>query len=457
MAVVLSAFPVVVLSEFPVVILSAAKDLFPRPRMPTSFIRRSRILATAVVVSACHTSPGAMSVSLDADSSAIRRDVTFLASPALAGRLTGTAGNDSAAAYIARRYASLRLQAMAPQYLQHFVARPPAHAGVSASLPTQNVFGIVTGRDATLRNEYIVIGAHFDHLGKSTDGALDPDDHTSLRLGADDNASGTAAVMELARIFARSPARRSIIFANFSGEEEGLLGSQYFADHSPVPVDSIDAMLNFDMVGRLRNDKLIVYGVATATELRALLDSANSRTHLRITAQGDGFGPSDHSSFYAKNIPVLHFFTDLHDDYHRASDTPDKIDAGGEARVVALAERVARAIADRPSRLTYVRVAAPVQSAGSQGSDVYLGSIPDMAGSDTPGLRLTGVRAGSPADLAGIKINDVIVVFDGKPVKDLYEYSNALYARKPGDEVDVVVLREGNRMTLHVKLGKRGG
>src|SRR5581483_316511 len=202
-------------------------------------------------------------------------------------------------------------------------------------LPTQNVFAALPGSDPALRGEYIVVGAHFDHLGYSTDGALDPDVH-ALRLGADDNASGTAAVMELARIFARHPAKRSIIFADFSGEEEGLLGSEYFVEHSPVPLDSIDAMVNFDMVGRLRADKLIVYGVATATEMRALLDSANAVAPLQITAQGDGFGPSDQSSFYAKDIPVLHFFTDLHEDYHRATDTPDKIVAGGEARVVGL-------------------------------------------------------------------------------------------------------------------------
>ncbi len=432
--------------------------------MCAPIIRRSLLIATAVVVSACHTGTANLAANLavshEPDSSAIRRDVAYLASPRLAGRLTGTPGNDSAAAYIARRYATLGLEQLAPNYEQHFVARPPAHAGSSPSLPTQNVFAVVRGRDPALRGEYVVIGAHFDHLGTSTDGALDPDDHVGVRLGADDNASGTAAVMELARLFAASPGRRSIIFANFSGEEEGLLGSQYFVEHSPVAIDSIDAMLNFDMVGRLKNDKLIVYGVATATEFPAMLDSANASAFgapLKIFGQGDGFGPSDHSSFYAKDIPVLHFFTDLHDDYHRVSDTPDKLNAAGEARVVALAERVARRIADRPSRVTYVRVAAPVQASSQGGSDVYLGSIPDMAGSDTPGLRLTGVRAGSPADLAGIKTEDVIVVFDGKPVKDLYEYSNALYARKPGDEVDVVVLRNGQRLTLHVKLGKRGG
>jgi aminopeptidase YwaD len=422
------------------------------------FLRRTLVAGAASVLAACSPPRTAATATAAPDSLAIRRDIGYLASDALEGRLTGTPGNDSAAAYLARRYAALGLRAAAPGYLQRFIARPPAHQGVSASLPTQNVFALLPGRDPTLRGQYVVVGAHFDHLGKSTEGALDPEAHDAVRRGADDNASGTAAVLELARLFASNPARRSIIFANFSGEEQGLLGSSYFIDHSPVPIDSIDAMINFDMVGRLRNDRLIVYGVATATELRALLDSANASMHFAIAAQGDGFGPSDQSSFYAKDIPVLHFFTDLHDDYHRASDVAEKINAGGEARVVSLAERVVRAIADRPTRLTYVRIAAPPPAASSrEGSEVYLGSIPDMAGGDAPGLRLTGVRAGSPADQAGLKAGDVIVEFGGAPVKDLQGYSDALYSHKPGDDVSVVVLRNGQRVTLNVKLGKRGG
>jgi hypothetical protein len=391
------------------------------------------------------------------DSMLIRRNIEYLASEKLAGRLTGTAGNDSAAAYLARQYAAFGLQSPSPMYLQKFVARPVVKTGPAPMLPTQNVFAVLPGRDPALRNQYVVIGAHFDHLGTSTQGALDPDAPGAVRRGADDNASGTAAVIELARLFARNPARRSIIFANFTGEEEGLLGSAYFVEHSPVPIDSVIAMLNFDMVGRMRNDKLIVYGVATATEFPALLERANAATRFNIAAQGDGFGPSDHSSFYAKNVPVLHFFTDLHDDYHRASDLPDKINAGDEARVVGLAERLARAIADDAARPTYVRVAAPVQTTARSGSDVYLGSIPDMAGGDAPGLKLTGVRAGSPADAAGIKAGDVIIELGGKPVKDLYQYSDALYSHNPGDEVVIVVLRNGQRVSLTVKLGKRGG
>ena len=410
------------------------------------------LAACSSVSSIAHLSPASQP-----DALRIRRDIEYLASEALGGRLTGTPGNDSAAAFIARRYEALGLTAFSTDYEQHFVARPPAHAGAGKSLPTQNVAALRVGSDKSLWEQFVIVGAHFDHLGTSTDGALDPESH-GVRRGADDNASGTAAVLELARIFAKNPTRRSLIFVNFSGEEQGVLGSSYFADHLPVTVDSVDAMVNFDMVGRLKNDRLIVYGVLTAKEFPALLDSANTRDPLKINAQGDGFGPSDHASFYAKNIPVLHFFTDLHEDYHKATDTPEKINAAGEARVVAYAERVIRAIADRPSRLTYVRAApAPQVMSASEGKNVYLGSIPDMASGDTPGLRLTGVTAGTPADVAGLKAGDVIVEFGGQPVKDLYDYSNALYSHKPGDEIDVVVLRNGQRLTLHVKLGKRGG
>jgi membrane-associated protease RseP (regulator of RpoE activity) len=332
-----------------------------------------------------------------------------------------------------------------------------AHEGLQEGLASQNVLALVSGSDATLRNQYIVIGAHFDHLGRSSAHSSDPEAKDAIRNGADDNASGTAAVMELARLFAAHPARRSIIFASFTGEELGLLGSQWFVEHSPLPLDSIAAMVNFDMVGRLRNDKLIIYGVATATELPAIVAGANVAPKLAVTAVGDGFGPSDHSSFYAKGIPVLHFFTDLHEDYHKATDDAEKINAPGEARVVDLAERVVRAIADRPSRMTVVRAAAPVASAGSrEGSNTYFGSIPDMSAGDIPGLKLSGVRAGSPADLGGLKAGDVIVEFGGTAVKDLYSYSDALYAHKPGDKVNVAYLRDGTRRTTMVTLVKRG-
>jgi hypothetical protein len=395
------------------------------------------------------------------DSARVRGDIEYLASDALEGRGTGTPGNDSAAVFAARRYASLKLQTLSPGYLQPFNARSAmlAHTGGPTELRTQNVVAFLPGRDPALRGQTIVLGAHIDHLGRSTAGALDPEARDAIRNGADDNASGTAAVLELARLLSARPTRRSVLFVNFSGEELGLLGSQYFVEHAPVPIDSIVAMLNFDMVGRMRGDSLIVYGVATARELPALLDSAriSGGSPLFVRGIGDGFGPSDQSSFFARGIPVLHFFTNLHEDYHRASDDANKINAAGEARVIALAERVVRLIDARDARLTFVRSAAPPAIAGARtGSNVYLGSIPDMSAPDVKGLRLTGVRAGSPADSAGLKAGDIVVQLDGKDVTDLQSYSDALYSHQPGDEVDIVVLRNGERVKLRAKLGRRG-
>jgi hypothetical protein len=396
---------------------------------------------------------------VNADPARVRGDIAYLAGDALEGRGTGTPGNDSAAAYAASRYAQLGLRAIAPGYLQRFTARSAmvAHGGGPAELKTQNVVALLPGSDPALRGQAIVIGAHIDHLGRSAAGARDPEAGDVIRNGADDNASGTAAVLELARLLRVHPPRRSVIFVNFSGEELGLLGSQYFVEHSPVPIDSVVAMLNFDMIGRMRGDSVIVYGVATAREMSAVLDSANASVGLSVRALGDGFGPSDHSSFYARGLPVLHFFTNLHDDYHRATDDVERINAEGAARVITLAERVVRELDARDGRLTFVRSAAPAPVAGARtGSNVYLGTIPDMSAPDVKGLRLTGVRAGSPADSAGLKAGDIVVEFAGKPVTDLTTYSAALYGQKPGDEVDVVVLRNGQRLTTRVRLGKRG-
>jgi Zn-dependent M28 family amino/carboxypeptidase len=290
---------------------------------------------------------------------------------------------------------------------------------------------------------------------------MDPQAGDAIRNGADDNASGTAAVLQLARMLSISKPRHSVVFITFSGEEEGLLGSQYFVENSPVPVDSIVAMFNFDMVGRLKDDKLFVYGSGTATEFPALVDSANLKLipALSIQGGGDGFGASDHSSFYAKNIPVLHFFTDSHADYHRATDDVEKINVAGEARIVDLAFDMIKSVDMRPTRLSFVRSTRPSRVARSANSapQVYLGSIPDMSAGKVPGLRLTGVRADSPAEKAGLVAGDVIVEFGGRAVTDLQSYSDALYSHKPGDVVKVVYMRDGKRVETAVTLGTRGG
>jgi hypothetical protein len=442
--------------------------------------RSTRLAALAVLaaaagasLAACRSVPSGGGAPLRPDSARIRADVAYLADDRLEGRLTGTAGNDSAAAYIARQLAAIRgVRAIVSDsgarasWQQRFVARSAAlaHAGRRGDLRTQNVVGFLPGRDPALRGQVVVLGAHYDHLGRDATFATDTRAGDAIRNGADDNASGTAAVLELARLLAANPPRRSVAFVLFSGEELGLLGSQWFVEHMPVPTDSVVAMLNFDMVGRLSGDSLIVYGTATATELPALLDSANAAgPRLQVKGVGDGFGPSDHSSFYAKNLPVLHFFTNLHDDYHAATDDLEKLNAGGAARVVELAHAVTRQIAERPARLTFQR-APSVQSARGPGASgpsasgprPYLGSVPDMSSDGENGLRLQGVTPGSPADKAGLKGGDVIVEFDGKPVTDLYTYTDALYGRKPGDEVQVVVRRGTARVPLTVTLGRRG-
>ena len=445
-------------------------------------IRRSFFVATIVSLvtsstNGCHMAATRPSPAASPDTAAILRDIRYLASDALEGRATGSPGNDSAAAYIARRFAGLgltpafsssdervcgkagsRRTTCDGRYLQAFVARSvaAAHAGLPGELPTQNVAAVVRGSDPALRDEYVILGAHFDHLGRSTFNALDPEAVNAIHNGADDNASGTAAVIELARLLRRNPPKRSLMFVTFSGEELGLLGSQHFVDHLPLPIGTVRAMLNFDMVGRMQGDRMIVYGVATAQELNDIVTRANAVAPLQLTAGGDGFGASDHSSFYAKNLPVLHFFTNVHDDYHKATDDADKINAPGLARVVSLAERITREIADRPQPLTFVRaVAASPTTSTRDNTSAYLGSIPDMGATDVAGVRLTGVRADSPADKAGIKAGDVIVEFAGKPIKDLYAYTDALYAQKPGDTVDVVVMRGSERLTVKVTLGRR--
>ncbi len=431
-------------------------------------------------------------------------DITYLAAPRLEGRLTGSPGADTAAAYVARRFGALGLRpvvvdeadaarcatrvsvlggpreahgpdAGAPNavftadsvpcagFYQRFSARSAAlaHAGRAFALPAENVVGLVEGTDPALRGELVVVGAHYDHLGRETMFAMDPQAGAVVHPGADDNASGVAAVLELARRLAARPARRGVLFVAFSGEELGVLGSQYFVQHSPLPLDSASAMLNFDMVGRLANDRLLVYGVATAAELPGIVDSANAAgPRLGVKALGDGEGPSDHASFYEAGVPVLHFFTDQHPDYHAATDVAAKINAPGEARVIALAEGVLRRVADRPARLTFRRAPATQHVmagvAGPDGPRPYFGSIPDMAADEAQGLRLQGVTPGSPADKGGLKAGDLVVELGGRPVTDLYTYSGALYSHAPGDVVDVVVVRGAERVRTRVTLGRRG-
>jgi peptidase M28-like protein/PDZ domain-containing protein/PA domain-containing protein len=344
-----------------------------------------------------------------------------------------------------------------------------------------NVVGILDGSDPVLKKEVIVIGAHYDHLGYGGDGSLAPKEG-EIHHGADDNASGTAGVLELARMFAAQHPRprRTLAFIAFSGEEEGLLGSNYYVNHPIVPLADTVAMINMDMIGRMKDKKLIVGGVGTASEWRGLVDSANleltpsmvrvrpSRSandarplfsvpdpklvpnarlpQLDLTLNEDGYGPSDHSSFYIKQIPVLFFWTGTHEDYHKPSDTADKINYEGQARIVALVWNLISDIDITDARPSYT-VAKSESTGRTMSFRVYLGTIPNYADSND-GLLLDGVREDSPAAKAGIKAGDRIVKLAGKDVKNVYDYTYALGEMKAGQEYEVELMRAGERITL---------
>jgi hypothetical protein len=401
--------------------------------------------------------------SLDQSAARAKTDVKVLAADELGGRLTGTAGADSAAAYIARRFAQIGLQPGPGGWFQPFTVSKDAPAVQHANLGElhgKNVIGIIPGRDPALRNETVIIGAHYDHLGLGGFGSLDPDSTGRVHNGADDNASGTAALFTIATLLEAAPTARTVVFIAFSGEELGLLGSDYYVKNPVYPLSATEAMINLDMVGRLKNDKLIVYGTGTATEFPALLDSLNWHAKFDLRPQPEGYGPSDQTSFYAAKIPVLHYFSDLHGDYHRSTDDWDKINAEGLVRIADFAAAMATTLGNRPTRLTFVDVPPPAPKGGAaatSGYGAYLGTVPDMASGEGGGVLITGVSKGSPAELGGMKGGDKIVKIGDYDVADLVGMTDALRAYRPGDKVVIVVVRDGKTMGLDVTLGKRGG
>ncbi len=390
----------------------------------------------------------------------VAADVRYLADDRREGRGVGSAGLDSAAQYIAAAFAALRLRpGGGGDYFQRFTIDPTApaaaHAGVGG-VAAKNVVAILPGT-GDLARQAVVIGAHYDHLGRGGFGSMDPDSTGVIHNGADDNASGTAGLLEIARLLVgrRAGAARTVVFVAFAAEELGVIGSAHYVRHAPHPIDSTYAMINLDMVGRLREGNLTAFGAASAREFPALLDSLAAAHRLTVKGSGDGYGPSDQSSFFGADIPVLHFFTGLHEDYHRTTDDADKINAQGIAQVAELAAGLAWTLATRRAPLTFVDAQPPPPVVGG-GSRPYLGTVPDMT--ESPGgVRLTGVRAGSPAEAAGVRAGDVLVQLGEHQIKNLYDMENALRAYQPGDSIVVGVLRDGRRLDLRAALGRRGG
>jgi len=317
---------------------------------------------------------------------------------------------------------------------------------VRVDVPAHNVVGVIEGSDPVLKNESIVIGAHYDHLGRGGEGSLAPRPG-EIHHGADDNASGTAGVLELARIFStqRPKLKRTLVFIAFSGEEEGLLGSNYYVNHPLMPLDKTVAMINMDMIGRMKDRKLIIGGVGTAKEWRQLLTASNGG--FELTMNEDGYGPSDHSSFYSKQIPVLFFWTGTHNDYHKPSDTSEKINYDDEARILSLVARIIRDVDSADPRLTYTTAKSEPPRGG--GFRVYLGTIPNYADTNE-GLLLDGVRDDSPAAKAGLKAGDRVVKIGTRDVKNVYDYTAALGEMKAGQEYVIEVMRGSEKLTLKI-------
>ncbi|HEY7530910.1 MAG TPA: M20/M25/M40 family metallo-hydrolase [Gemmatimonadota bacterium] len=418
----------------------------------------------------------------------IRYVVEVLAHDSLAGRRAGTAGSDRAAAWIADRFAGLGLEppadssrtagapagapgGAAAAYLQAFDLPPPGASPHGTVLPeghpppddgappvgaprparrSVNVVGIVRGTDPELAREAVVIGAHYDHLGMGGEGSLAPA-VPAIHNGADDNASGVAGLLELAGRFAADPRPRTLIFVAFGAEELGNVGSLRYVDDPAWPLDRTVAMLNLDMIGRLR-ERLTVLGTGTSPAWPRLLEDAAANVRGAAAAPPDvsvvpdGYGPSDHASFYGRGIPVLAFFTGSHEDYHRPTDDAARVSPEGAERVVELVAEVLSAVA-AGARVPYAE--APVTQPRPMPFRVGLGTMPDY-GFAGPGLRIAGVRPRSPADRAGLRTGDVMLKLDGREIADVYGYTAILSGLQAGREVELVYERDGERRAVPV-------
>lgn len=334
--------------------------------------------------------------------------------------------------------------------------RIEAHVDLDRTVKrVHNVMAYLPGQT----DEYLVIGAHYDHLGLGEQFSMAPSLAGSVHPGADDNASGTAGVIELARWFSTRPKpKRGILFMAYAGEELGLLGSSFYVNNPLLPLDKAVAMLNMDMIGRIRESKVFIGGVTTGSTFKALLDQVTPRHGLKTDySEVGGYGSSDHTSFTTREIPVLFFFSGLHPEYHTPSDTWEKIEAGEAAKLLGLVSDFADKLIESPERPVFVKKAPPKVAApatGSTGNAAYFGSIPEVSGSFT-GLRFAEVRQGSPAARAGLKAGDVLVEFDGKPIQSLSDFTYALQARKPGEVVPVKVKRGGRSVQARVTLARR--
>lgn len=392
--------------------------------------------------------------------------VAWLADDARDGRGLGTEGLAEAGAWIAERFEEIGLQPAGNEghgYRQPFPTSIPDPSNPHAEgTPVEafNVVGRLEGAAPDRLPGVVVIGAHYDHLGRGGPGSLDPDSD-AVHNGADDNASGTMALIEAARSLAsrRDRLRRDVVFVAFSAEERGLIGSSMFVHAPPGGLGMADvvAMLNMDMVGRLGEDALQVLGGESAEEWADIVGPACEQRALECILSGDGFGSSDHSSFFAADIPVLHFFTGAHSEYHRPTDDADLVDAGGAVRIVQLIVAVTEELTRREATLSLVRSSEPPARQMLTGG-ARLGTIPDYAGpaDGRSGLLLSAVRTDGPAERAGLRRGDLIVGIDDREIGGIDDFMAVLSEATPGERATVKVERDGELMEFEVIYGGQG-
>jgi hypothetical protein len=319
---------------------------------------------------------------------------------------------------------------------------------ITEDAAVKNIFGFVKGTDSKLEQEYIVVGAHYDHIGW---GAFNSSHKgkPAIHNGADDNSSGVTAMLELARIIAANPLKRSVIFTAFNCEEMGLLGSDFFVKNPPVDLSRIVTMVNLDMVGRMTNNQLTVFGTGSSDSFDAIVDATAIADSITVTKNSDGYGPSDQSSFDNIRIPVLFMFTGTHLDYHSPADDYEKINFNGLAKVVYFTDDILRAIDlkdERPKFLEQkVEKSSAPQGRGREGISVSFGSVPDFS-KKVEGFALNGCKPGSPCEKSGLKAGDIIIYFGDKTIKDIGGFTDALKTMKPGDIVKIKYIRDGKEL-----------
>jgi hypothetical protein len=371
----------------------------------------------------------------------IQVDVVYLSSDLLEGRETGTRGEALAADYIAGRFKQLGLTASFQSFDFEVKAHP--HATESTPKTGKNVIGYLdNGADYT-----VVIGAHYDHLGYGSSGSLHRGE-PAIHNGADDNASGIAAMLRLAEWLTMegAPSANNYLFLAFSGEEFGLFGSKYYASNASLPIENVNYMVNMDMVGRLNEENvLVINGVGTSPSWMPILEDLQIDP-ITITTTESGFGPSDHTSFYLKDIPVLHFFTGQHSEYHKPTDDSELINYEGIDLVSQYIYQLVTAL-DGEEKLTFTKTKDQSQGSRASSFKVTLGVVPDYT-YGKKGMRIDGVSEGKPAQKAGLQQGDVILKIGDKEIEDIYAYMEALGSFEPEQSTTIVIQRGEEQLTL---------